>query len=517
MKKTTILCAVLLAAFAGPSLHAQTVGVLVQDSARMFPGYTFFAPQQVTTTYLIDKDGQVVHTWPGRYRTGHAVRLLSDGSIIRAGTPSVKDPLAGGGAGGSLDRFTWDGERVWSYLYYSDSGRQHHDLDIMPNGNVLFSAWYPVSRAKALGLGRIDSLLTDTTLWFERIIELRPIGSDSGEIVWMWDAQQHLIQDVDPTKPNYGVVSEHPELIDINAGSNKVKDWLHINGHAYNPERDEVIISVHGLDELMVIKRSTGTIVYRWGNPQNYGRGTAEDQKLFGQHDTHWIKEGLPGAGHISVFNNGNGRPGGNATVLEELVPPIDASGNYVLESGKAFGPTESVWQYAGQPGEVFYAQNISGWSRQPNGNAVVCLGPVGTFLEVTMQGDLVWKYVSPVGLNGIVTQGQIPMNSNVYKISRIPLDHSALAGRTLVPMGKLEDGPLSVFEATMLDGVHIDHVPGADEARISVDVQQHLQICAYDLLGRLLDVVFDGELDQSVRTVRVPRGTQILFAKARP
>lgn len=515
MKKNTFLLPLLLAAFTALSLSAQTVGVLIQDSARMSPGYTLFAPQQATTTYLIDHNGQVVHTWPGRYKTGHTVRLLDDGSIIRAGTPSAKDPLNGGGAGGSLDRFTWDGERIWSYVYFSDSGRQHHDLDIMPNGNVLFTAWYPVSRATAFGLGRRDSGLVDSTLWFERIIEIRPIGADSGEIVWTWDAREHLIQDVSPSKPNYGVVSEHPERININAGGTS-RGWLHMNAIAYNPERDEVIASLHGLDEFIVIKKSTGAIVYRWGNPMNYGRGTIADEKLFGQHDTKWIKNGLPGAGHITVFNNGNGRPGGNATILEELVPPIDASGNYVLEDGKPFGPTESVWQYKGQVGEMFYAQNISGWTRQPNGNAVVCLGPVGTFLEVTMGGDVVWKYVSPVGINGIVTQGQTPMNSNTFKISRFAPDHPAFVGRNLVPMGKLEDGPLSVFEMQEIDGAQIDYAPGAAFASITFTKQQPLQVSAYDVLGRLLGVVFDGDAEIGTRTVTVPHGTMFLFVKAR-
>lgn len=516
MKQQLILAALLLTTLACVHLDAQTVGVLLKDSARMYDGYTLFAPQQATTTYLINRDGQVVHTWPGRYRTGHTVRLLSDGSIIRAGTPSVKDPLAAGGAGGSIDRFSWEGERTWSYLYFSDSGRQHHDLDIMPNGNVLFTAWYPVSRATALALGRIDTLLTDTTLWFERIIEVRPVGADSGEIVWTWDARQHLIQNADPTKANYGVLSEHPELLNINTGG-KEKGWLHINAHAYNADRDEIIVSLHGIDEFIVIKKSTGAIVYRWGNPMNYGRGTIADQKLFGQHDTHWLKAGLPGAGHISVFNNGNGRPGGNATTLEELVPPLDASGNYVIEDGKPFGPTESVWQYKGQVGEVFYAPFISGWSRQPNGNAVVCMGPVGTFLEVTMGGDLVWKYANPVGLNGVVMQGQTPMNANVFKISRIPLDHPAFVGRTLAPMGKLEDGPLSVAEYADVEGIDINYAPGAERATITCTSPQRVQISAYDVLGRTLGVVLDGELENGIRSVDVPRGTLFLFAKARP
>src|SRR5207248_2769403 len=37
-----------------------------------------------------------------------------------------------------------------------------------------------------------------------------------GEIVWEWHAWDHLIQEFDPQKANYGVVADHPERVDIN-------------------------------------------------------------------------------------------------------------------------------------------------------------------------------------------------------------------------------------------------------------------------------------------------------------
>ena len=44
----------------------------------------------------------------------------------------------------------------------------------------------------------------------EHINEVEPVCLDSGIIVWEWHAIDHLIQDHDSTKANYGVVADHP-------------------------------------------------------------------------------------------------------------------------------------------------------------------------------------------------------------------------------------------------------------------------------------------------------------------
>jgi hypothetical protein len=80
------------------TLNAQTVGVMEHDEARAYPGYTLMAPVTTTTTYLIDNDGQVVHTWQSQFRPGQAVMLLNDGSLLRTGTPQGNTPLNGGGS-----------------------------------------------------------------------------------------------------------------------------------------------------------------------------------------------------------------------------------------------------------------------------------------------------------------------------------------------------------------------------------------------------------------------------------
>lgn len=503
---------VALIAMAAVTLAAQTqtVGTFVTDSSRMAMGYTLLAPITSTTTYLIDHAGQVVHSWPSSYRPGQAAMLLADGSLLRTGTPSMNAPLNGGGSGGIVERISWDGDVLWRYQHYGPQYRAHHDVEIMPNGNILLPVWYPIPRDTAFALGRRASKLVDQTMWLERIIEVRPVGSDSGEIVWTWDTRDHLVQSDDPAKPNYGVIAEHPERIDINAGGNRT-DWLHLNSVRYNAARDEVMVSVHNLNELWVIRRSDGRLVYRWGNPQIYGRGTPQQQTLFAQHDARWIDDGLPGAGNITIFNNQAGRQGNVFSSLDEITPPLDGVGNYIIEQGAAFGPAATTWRYVPPAGSNFYGANVSGWTRQPNGNAVACLGPSGNLYELTSDGEIVWRYVSPVGMNGPVRQGSFPQNNMVFKVYRYGIDHPAFVGRTLRPQGRLEDGPLSVTPFDMSSNVSIVFAPGMDHARITSVDAAFVRIDAFDLIGRWLGTVVDGPVDVGTTTHTVPRGTVLL------
>jgi hypothetical protein len=91
------------------------------------------------------------------------------------------------------------------------------------------------------------------------LIEVDPA---SGTTVWQWHVWDHLIQDADPTKENYGQVADHPELIDLNYGGTGRPgnpDWNHINSIDCHEELDQVLLSVHSFSEIWVIDHSTST------------------------------------------------------------------------------------------------------------------------------------------------------------------------------------------------------------------------------------------------------------------
>ena len=217
------------------------------------------------------------------------------------------------------------------------------------------------------------------------------------------------------------------------------------------------MLSVRHFSEVWVIDHSTtteqaashsggnsgkgGDILYRWGNPQAYGAGTAIDRKLFVQHNAQWIDAGLPGAGNMLVFNNGQGRPAGDYSSVDEVVLPVDGSGNYPLTPGEAYGPSTAVWTYEAPVLTDFYAKFISGAQRLPNGNTLIDDGTHGVFFEVTSPGETVWKYVNPVAAGGPLTQGDpVPFQENaVFRALRFAPDYPTFQGRDLTPLGVIE------------------------------------------------------------------------------
>lgn len=442
----------------------QTVGWF-HDQFATYGGYTFFAPGRSSTTYLVDGIGRVVHSWPSNFNPGNSAYLLDGGEILRAARIPGNLPISAGGAGGRVERIAWDGTLLWQFEYSSTQVQHHHDVEPLPNGNVLLVAWELKTVAEALAAGRDPALLSDNELWPDHIIEVEPTGSVGGNIVWEWHAWDHLVQEFDPTRNNYDVVADHPEKIDINfinGASNA--DWLHVNSIDYNAELDQIMLSIPRFAEVWIIDHSTttaeaagssggnagrgGDLLYRWGNPRCYQAGTTADQVFYFHHCAEWIAPGLPGAGNIIVFNNGVNRPGGNASSADEFIPPIDAAGNYVLNPGNAFGPSALEWTYMAPVPTDLYGRILGGVQRLPNGNTILCEGAHGNFIEVTDAGDEVWRYVNPVGPGGPYIQGQsVPSNPNaadntVFRARRYGASSPQLLGLDLTPGAPIEFYP---------------------------------------------------------------------------
>ncbi len=435
------------------------------DKPVAFQGYSLIAAMTSKETYLIDMDGRVVNSWKSEYTPGISAFLLENGHLLRTANTGQGGFAAGGG--GKIEEFTWDGELVWEYTFEEERKYPHHDICRLPNGNVLMIAWDKKTGKETIAMGRSPELTReDAGFMSDCILEVKQTGPKSGEIVWQWCACDHLIQDFDPDKPNFGNVSAHPELIDINyaegmmakmmgdpeelsklrslgyvsggpvirqknsqqegerAGRRRgfpgfpgaprgpIADWIHTNSVHYNAELDQIMLSVHGFNEVWIIDHSTtteeaasskggrygrgGDLLYRWGNPRAYRNGTKEDQRLFAQHDAHWIPQGLPGEGHMLVFNNGMGRLDGNYSSVDEIVLPVDASGNYKRKKGSPYGPDRAKWSYSAPDKTCFYSMVVSGAHRLPNGNTYICSGMPGILFEVTLKKKIVWEYKTP-------------------------------------------------------------------------------------------------------------------------
>jgi len=376
--------------------------------------YTLFAPEYSGLTYLIDMNGTVVHSWESNYIQGLAVYLLEDGNLIRNCLPGINPTFMSGGITGRIEIHDWYGNLVWEFEYFNEQYCLHHDYKVLPNGNILMIAWEYKAYEEVVEAGRNPDNIPLKGIWPLHIIEVHPTGPSTGEIVWKWHVWDHLIQEFDSSKNNYGIIKDHPELIDINIinENSPERDWLHTNSIDYNEEFDQIMLSVHKFNEIWIIDHSTATeeaaghtggnsgkggdILYRWGNPQTYQLGDVSDQILFGQHDAQWIQQGYPGEGNILVFNNGINRPGIDYSSIVEFVPPVDSYGNYYLEEGSAYGPEEPIWIYSAEDPIDFYSPRISGVERLSDGNTLICAGDSGYFFEVTFDKDIVWEYTNP-------------------------------------------------------------------------------------------------------------------------
>lgn len=449
-----------------PDYPARTVGLFV-NSAEAFPGYTIVDPMHNKTTYLIDNTGQVVNSWTSAYEPGRSAYLKPNGHLIRA-CMAPGGLSTGGGEGGRIEERDWDGNLVWYIDYATSNYMMHHDFKVLPNGNIVMLVAEKRTYAQALAAGFSPSLLdssisTSGYMLPDSVVEIQPTYPSGGTVVWEWHIWDHMVQDYDSSKSNYGVVSQHPELVDSNGTGIKIPQfWNHVNGIDYNPEFDQIMLSARNHCEVWVIDHSTttaqaaghtggargkgGDLLYRWGNPQQYDMGTSADQKLFHEHDTQWIGAGCPGAGDILVYNNGLTRPAGAYSTIDQITPPVDALGNYSRSAGSAYGPSGLTWTYVASPPTSFYSAEISGALRLPNGNTLICEGNNGRLFEVTAGGTTVWQYQCPVGFDGILAQGDsLPVDPRgglmtaVFKAQRYPLDYAAFAGRTLTQNGAVE------------------------------------------------------------------------------
>src|SRR4051812_48815313 len=109
-----LLAALFLLVFFSDNLFSQATVGLLQQGVNDQPGYVLFAPLGYTQTYLIDKCGYEVHSWPSTYKPGNSVYFLPDGNLLRTGN-TQNTTFSGGGKGGIIEKIDWNGNVTWSY------------------------------------------------------------------------------------------------------------------------------------------------------------------------------------------------------------------------------------------------------------------------------------------------------------------------------------------------------------------------------------------------------------------
>ena len=437
-------------------------------------GYTLFGTPG-GPVFLIDNTGRMVHRWKVPEQSYFASAELLPNGHLMVTLKSAEAPC-GLGFGGDVAWMRPDGEMVWQY---AAPGCVHHDYMLLPNGNVLLLLHSSKSREEVVAAGANPAFVGPEGLVVDHLVEVRPAPPSGGEIVWRWSPWDHLVQDFDSDKPNYGRPVDHPGRIDLNfllerlSAQEKVeegfaKDWLHANAIDYHAEAAHVLFLARHFGELWVVDHSTtaeesagrsggrhgrgGDLLWRWGNPRAHGAGTVADQLLFWPHAAHWIPKGLPGAGNILLFNNGDelGDLRRDYSDVLELDYPLRDAKFGAWPAGEPHPPAAPTWRYVADPPTDFLSYRLSNAQRLENGNTLIASGFQGTLFEVTPEGREVWRYVSPVVKGERLFQGEpaphefseerraVVWQNMVYRAFRYPPTYPGLKALDLTPKGTL-------------------------------------------------------------------------------
>ena len=409
-------------------------GVLYYDSDLAYDGYNLITPYTKTPnrfSYLFDNEGRIVHILKTEAESDHCATFTEQGTFLR------NQGGAGSRFNSRLNEYDWDSNLIQEYRpadprdeFYPADGA-HHGHWRMPNGNTLqiFYRSYLPTEAAAAGM--------EVSNWdaYHRpdiIVEFDP----DGNIVWEWDTFQHMHA---PGETDLAIRYAQVDPLFKPTST----DWQHSNAVNYDPERDWVLLSVTGFDEIWAIDHNPESptyldIVWRYGSPMNwdpqgatYPSATVDEHgaididygdKVFYTmiHDVRWS----PVSKNISIYNN-SGFPDNPGSIAMAINPDTDEiEFTYPAISGGRGAYTVS---------EQFLSPRHASAQELPNGNWLIHVADNMLTREVTSDGTIAWEFKSPF----VVGQTEcwlVDRQNDLWashKILRYGTDHPGLAGKT--------------------------------------------------------------------------------------
>ncbi|MDX2362491.1 MAG: aryl-sulfate sulfotransferase [Crocinitomicaceae bacterium] len=491
---------------------------LVLSTDSVSGGYTLFSPDDRGEVYLIDNCGKVINSWFFNEPPGLTSYLLENGNLLFAGKDSlyIRD---------------WNDNEVWTYAAAANGVSQHHDIEPLPNGNVLCVVTEPKTPNEQTLSGKDPALLAPN-FKLDFILELEPVGVTDVNVVWEWHFWDHLVQEYDSTKLNYGIVVDHPELIHFNFDQGNSSDWTHVNSVDYNETLDQILISGRQMGEIYIIDHSTttneaashtggnsdrgGDFLWRWGNPQVYQQGSVADQKLFGQHDAKWVEGGYLHDGKISVFNNG-GDGSFNFSSIHLIEPEMN--GSEYLMSNNQFTPSDFYYTWTDViQGDVLLSDIKSGVKALSNGGFLICETQLGRFIEIDADGNVVWMYKNPMGGGVVYSQFDILTegDNTAFRADKYLPDYPGILANTLTVQSIIEnENSLSnnCTDYTVIEEneLHIGVVNPVQNGQITfIEPIFEGSILLMNLQGKLVKH-WDASLEEHYSVREIPDGIYLL------
>src|SRR5215471_17203101 len=328
------------------TIKRRGVGLRGHDPDRTFAGFTLFSPlpSNNKTVYLIDMQGNVVHTWQMPCPPGQSGYLTDRGTLFYNGQiPNDSHVGRAPYMGGAALEMDWNGRILWEVNH----PHHNHDGIRLRNGNVLLICQKPLPAnlvSKVRG-GRAGTEYENGNMDAPYLVEM----TTKGETVWEWRSWEHL----DPAEDVITAVQDDRDV------------WTVANGVSEMPDGN-LILSFRDISTVVMINRANGAVYWNLGAPP-----------LAGQHAPY-----LLGNGNVLLFDNGPHR-------LDHSFPF-----SRVLEIDPA--TKKIVWKYQEARVADFFSPRLSNAQRLPNGNTLINEGWFGRFFEVTRDGAVVWEYVNP-------------------------------------------------------------------------------------------------------------------------
>jgi hypothetical protein len=412
-------------------------GTTIYDPERCWNGYTVFQAKE-TGACIIDMNGATVQMWKGLH--GFPNVLLPGGSII--GSTGERSSRFGYQDYRDLVQVDWNGQIVWrfnQYEYIEDPGeepqwmaRMHHDFqrEGCPVGYYVPGMEPKTKDGKTLILAHKNLYRKDIS--DKRLLDDTFIEVDwDGDIIWEWVCSDHF-DELTFSEDARNVMCRIPNMRSCGGG---VGDWMHINSMSVlGPNRwfengdkrfhpDNIIWSGRQTNIIAITDKESGKLVWVLGPDYDTDPALKKLGWIIGQHHAHMIPKGLPGEGHILVFDNGGwsgygtpnpGAPTGFNNVMRDYSRVLEFD-PITLEIRWQFTPAELKLKHPVDSAR-FYSPFISSAQRLPNGNTLITEGSDGRLIEVTPEHEIVWEYISPY-------RGKRSNMNMVYRAYRVPYD----------------------------------------------------------------------------------------------
>lgn len=328
-----------------PALH----GVIVYHRERFFNGLNFYLSGHAPCAFLMDMEGNILHTWsyspamdiwPSSKDDGNMAHFWRRAHLFRNGDIIAMYSNHG------LIKIDRNSNLLWSY---ATSKKPHHDLEIMDDGTIyVLTQERKHIRGIPENLTALEDFITilnqdGEALKHLSLFELIANSPYAGLINY---------QDIIRSARGWGELF-HTNTLEVFDGSMEEKSHLFKKGN--------IMVSVLWLNTIFIIDMELEKVIWALGS----GMWTRQHQPTLLEN------------GNILIFNN---------------IKTADSSS--IME----FEPCTQkiVWEYRGSTDSPFFSQTCGSNQRLPNGNTLITETDRGRIFEVTPGKETVWEFSNP-------------------------------------------------------------------------------------------------------------------------